>query len=65
MTTMTNSRSKKPLSKKPGRTSQASPDKAQGKRFREAAREAGVDPDVDVDELMRRLAGQTRKGRSK
>jgi hypothetical protein len=26
--------------------------------FRKAAREAGVDPDADLDEVMRRLAGQ-------
>jgi hypothetical protein len=35
-------------------------DDAQSHAFREAAREAGVDPDADIDEVMRRLAGQTR-----
>lgn len=36
-------------------------DKAQAKRFREAAREAGVDPDADIEEVMRRLAAQDRR----
>jgi hypothetical protein len=40
-------------------------DAAQAKRFREAAREAGVDPDADVDEVMRRLASQPKPKRSR
>jgi len=47
----------KPRSKPQDTTGKASP-KAQSTRFRKAAREAGVDPDADIDEVMRRLAGQ-------
>lgn len=32
--------------------------KAQARAFRKAAREAGVDPKVDIDEVVRRLAAQ-------
>lgn len=32
----------------------------QRKRFRKAAREAGVDPKADIDEVMKRLASQRR-----
>jgi hypothetical protein len=33
---------------------------AQLKRFRNAARESGVDLDADIDAVMRKLAGQKR-----
>lgn len=35
-------------------------ERAQSRAFRKAAHEAGVDPNVDIDEVMRRLAGQKR-----
>lgn len=40
-------------------------DLTQSRRFKEAAREAGVDPNADIDEVMRRLAGQERLRKGK
>jgi hypothetical protein len=48
---------------KKGSTSQS--DRAQAKRFRDAAREAGVDPNADIDEVMRKLAAQKKPDRCK
>jgi hypothetical protein len=45
---------------KPRRKKAPPDDKAQSARFRKAAREAGVDPNADIDEVMRRLAEQRR-----
>ncbi len=33
----------------------------QARAFRKAAREAGVEPNADIDEVMRRLAGQKKE----
>jgi hypothetical protein len=49
-------------SKQPDTIKPETPD-AQAKRFRKAAREAGVDPKADIDEVMRRLAGQKKQER--
>jgi hypothetical protein len=46
-------------------TSKPDTPEAQSRAFRKAAREAGVDPDTDIDEVMRRLAGQKRKNDQK
>ena len=44
--------------KRKGAIKPKSSDTAQSMRFRKAARDAGVDPNADIDEVMRRLAAQ-------
>ena len=54
----------KPDPSKP--SSRAKPDdEVQSRAFRKTAREAGVDPNVDLDEVVRRLAEQERRDTSK
>jgi hypothetical protein len=53
------------MKKSPSRSKKAPPeDEQQSARFRKAAREAGVDPNSDIDEVMQRLAGQKKLDRT-